>query len=276
MATTEFMNEKYRDLKATAEFFSKQYAEAKPFPSISFENFFNPEMLEEVLAEFPDLNEKGDIKFKDRFSVKLAGEYKTFTPKIWAFMHFLTSAPFLEFLQIITGIEEKLIPDPYYKGGGLHEIKKGGMLKVHADFNKHPTTHLDRRINVLVYLNKDWEEEWGGHFELWDEEMENCVSKVAPHFNTMAMFSTTDFSYHGHPDELNCPEDRSRKSLALYYYTNGRPAHEVIQGQEKHSTLFKERKGVEGDKRLKESFFKKVMRNITPPIMMRLWRKVFG
>lgn len=272
----EFMNEKYRDLKATAEFFNKQYQEAKPFPSITFDNFLNEDMLNEILEEFPDLSQKGDIKFNDRYQVKLAGEYKTFTPKIWALMRFLNSAPFLEFLQTLTGIEEKLLPDPYYKGGGLHEIKPGGMLKVHADFNKHPTTHLDRRINVLIYLNKDWEDEYGGHFELWDEKMENCVTKVPPTFNTMAMFSTTDFSYHGLPDPLTCPPDRSRKSLALYYYTNGRPAHEVIQGQEKHSTIFKDRKGVSGDKRLKDSFLRKVMRNLTPPILMTLWRKIAG
>jgi hypothetical protein len=99
---------------------------------------------------------------------------------------------------------------------------------------------LDRRLNVLVYLNKDWKEEYGGHFELWNDKMDTCVKKILPKFNTLALFSTNHISYHGHPDPLNCPEHMSRKSLALYYYTNGRPQHEVQNHS--HSTLFAERK----------------------------------
>ena len=76
-------------------------------------------------------------------------------------------------------------------GAGQHEIKPGGLLKIHADFNKHNISGLDRRLNVLVYLNKDWKEEYGGHFELWDKDMKHCVKKILPTFNTMAIFSTT-------------------------------------------------------------------------------------
>lgn len=97
-------------------------------------------------------------------------------------------------------------------------------------------------------LNKDWKSEYGGHFELWDKEMTQCVKKVLPSFNTIALFSTTDFSYHGLPDPLQCPENMSRKSLALYYYSNGRPTEEIISGQENHGTLFKARKNSEEDK----------------------------
>ena len=150
----------------------------------------------------------------------------------------------------LTGIED-LLGDPYYEGGGCHQIKRGGFLKVHADFNKHKRTGLDRRLNVLVYLNKDWKEEYGGHFELWNADMTKGEKKILPLFNRMAMFSTTDFSYHGHPDKLNCPEDRSRRSLALYYYTNGRPAHEINEGLEDHTTLFVDRKGVETEKSMR-------------------------
>jgi Rps23 Pro-64 3,4-dihydroxylase Tpa1-like proline 4-hydroxylase len=154
----------------------------------------------------------------------------------------MNSEPFLRFLQELTGIKETLIPDPYFEGGGVHQIKRGGFLKVHVDFHRHRLLQLDRRVNVLVYLNKDWKDEYGGHFELWERDMSRCVKKIAPLFNRMAIFSTTADSWHGHPDKLNCPEGRSRQSLALYYYTNGRPSYEVPDRQ-RITTTFAARKG---------------------------------
>ncbi|MEQ8908107.1 MAG: 2OG-Fe(II) oxygenase [Vicingaceae bacterium] len=188
-------------------------------------------------------------------------------------MHALNSEPFLSFLQTITGIDEPLISDPYFIGGGQHEIKKDGFLKIHADFNKHPKLGLDRRINFLVYLNKDWKEEYGGHFELWDKDMKKCEKKILPVFNRLAMFSTTDFSYHGHPDPLNCPEGRSRKSLALYYYSNGRPKSEINQGLEKHTTIFKQRDGAENDRGIDKIPLKRKLKqtakDFIPPILLK-------
>jgi len=217
------------------------YQKGEPVPNIYFEDFFNPEFLNEVLAEFPDLSNRNAIHYENPFEKKFAGRgEQDFGPATREFMHFLNSEPFLQFLQQLTGIEELLISDPYYIGGGQHEIKQGGLLKIHVDFNKHPKMGLDRRLNVLVYLNKDWQEEYGGHFELWNDKMDTCVKKILPKFNTLALFSTNHISYHGHPDPLNCPEHMSRKSLALYYYTNGRPQHEVQNHS--HSTLFAERK----------------------------------
>ncbi|HMP28914.1 MAG TPA: 2OG-Fe(II) oxygenase [Saprospiraceae bacterium] len=161
-------------------------------------------------------------------------------------MHFLNSEPFLEFLQELTGIEETLIPDPYLDGGGFHEIKPGGFLKLHVDFHKHKKLGLSRRLNFLIYLNEDWDESYGGHFELWEKDMSKSAVKILPLFNRIAMFSTTGDSWHGHPDPLSCPPDRSRKSLALYYYTNGRPAHEVSKADESRiTTTFKGRKGLD-------------------------------
>jgi len=193
-------------------------------------------------------------------------------------MAFLNSAYFLQFLQKLTGIKEQLIGDPYFIGGGQHEIKRNGLLKIHADFNKHPTLNLDRRVNVLIYLNKNWDESYGGHFELWDENMESCKKRISPRFNTIAIFSTTDFSFHGHPNPLNCPENRSRKSLALYYYSNGRPAEEVVQGLENHSTLFKKRKGNSDDETIFNSVIKPkritlkvIIKNFTPPIFFKVF-----
>jgi len=253
----KYINKKYLPLEETAKSFKKAYAQATPFPSTYFENFFNEDFLTKVLNEFPDFSAGNPIKKDTRNTQEKyasRGESR-FGPYTKEFTHFLNSEPFLLFLKELTSIERDLIPDPYFEGGGFHEIKKGGFLKVHADFNKLENLGLDRRLNVLVYLNKDWKEEYGGHFELWNKKMTKCENKILPRFNTLAMFSTTDFSYHGHPNPLNCPEDRSRKSLAMYFYTNGRPKHEINKGLENHSTIYKEREGHQEDKK---SFFGKV------------------
>ncbi|MFC5283396.1 2OG-Fe(II) oxygenase [Pedobacter alpinus] len=270
-----FLNISNQNLIEIATNAQSNYLNANPFPSATFDNFFNPQLLEEILEEFPDLSKKDSISFNDQKQIKLAGKGESnFGPKTKSFMHFLNSEPFINFLQILTGIKEPLIGDPYFFGGGQHEIKKGGLLKVHADFNKHPQLHLDRRINVLVYLNKDWKEEYGGYFELWDKNMEKCEKKILPVFNTMAIFSTTDFSYHGHPDALNCPEGMSRKSLALYYYSNGRPASEINQNLEKHNTLFKERKNNATDniafKLTTKEKVKILVKDLLPPIIGKI------
>jgi hypothetical protein len=121
-------------------------------------------------------------------------------------------------------------------GGGLHQIIPGGFLKVHADFNYHPSTHHHRRINLLVYLNPQWEDAWDGNLELWTRDMSRCASSIAPVLNRCVVFSTTDSAYHGHPRPLSCPPGMSRKSLALYYYTVMRPPEETSRP---HSTLYK-------------------------------------
>lgn len=251
------------------------YQRAEPFPNIVFHDFFNESLLNRVVEEFPDLSQKSDtISFNNQNEKKLATKGEgTFGETTKSLVHFLNSQPMLTFLQELTGIQEVLIPDPYFEGGGYHEIKPGGLLKIHADFNKHRTTNLDRRINLLIYLNKEWEDSFGGHFELWDKDMITSRKKILPLFNTVAIFSTTDFSYHGHPNPLTCPPERSRKSLALYYYSNGRPAEEINEGLEVHGTLFKGRKGVEkdiSDKTYQPHFLKQFI----PPILFESAKKL--
>ncbi|MGI8950694.1 MAG: 2OG-Fe(II) oxygenase [Chitinophagaceae bacterium] len=266
-----FINKSIDELKAFATEKKDAYSTAEPFPNIYFDDFFIPEKLKEVLNEFPDLTKNADLKYNDANQIKLAskGEYR-FGERTKDFMHYLNSQPFLEFLSVLTGIEN-LIPDPYFEGGGCHQIQRGGMLKIHADFNKNPKTKLDRRLNVLVYLNEDWKEEYGGNFELWDREMKGCKKKILPLFNRMAIFSTTSTSYHGHPNPLNCPEGRSRKSIALYYYTNGRPLEEM-QEFDDHNTLFQYRPE---DKKSKfVTNLKETVRLITPPILLHGFSKL--
>lgn len=266
-----FVSKSVEELKSFGLQQRDQYINADPFPNMYFDNFFIPEKLKEILDEFPDLSKGSDYKFNDQNQIKLAskGEYR-FGEKTKAFMHYLNSQPFLEFLSNLTGIEN-LIPDPFFDGGGCHQIQPGGLLKIHADFNKHPKTKLDRRLNILVYLNEDWYEEYGGHFELWDKEMKESKKKILPLFNRMALFSTTSTSYHGHPNPLTCPPDRTRKSLALYYYSNGRPAEEMLDGLEDHSTLFKKRAE---DKKSTNGSLKEFILQITPPFIINAIKKI--
>ena len=146
----------------------------------------------------------------------------------------LNAVPFVTFLEQLTGIGG-VIPDPHLRGGGLHEIVRGGLLGIHADFNHNQRMDVWRWLNLLIYLNTEWDETWGGHLELWDREGKTCVKRIAPVFNRAVIFDTSNFSYHGHPHPLNCPEDDSRKSLALYYYTVGYP---YADDTTPHSTVF--------------------------------------
>ena len=224
---------------------SSRYAIAEPYPNAVLDGLFPPATLERVLDEFAYTSQQqgGRREFSNRFEKKYAfGRIERWGPWTRRLMAYLNSRPFLTFLEALTSIES-LLADPDCVGGGLHEILPGGYLKIHADFNKHPRTRWHRRLNVLLYLNKDWDERWGGHLELWDSRMARCVKQVLPTFNRLAVFSTTDTAYHGHPDPLQCPPGRSRKSLALYYYTRQRPAGEIHQGFENHTTLYRARPG---------------------------------
>ncbi|HUH72858.1 MAG TPA: 2OG-Fe(II) oxygenase [Chitinophagales bacterium] len=273
MITSKFLDQSFEKLIQLGKDKNTEYLSNAPFPNTYFDNFFNPEELKKVLAEFPTLGDKNDIKFENPNEFKLAskGEYR-FGPQATEFAHFMNSQPMLDFLSQLTGIQN-LIPDPSFEGGGFHQILPGGFLKIHADFNKHRMTGLDRRLNVLVYLNEDWEESYGGHFELWDTEMKGCVKRILPLFNRMAMFSTTDFSYHGHPDQLTCPPDRSRKSMAFYYYTNGRPAEEVEQGKESRiNTKFVARQGVDSSKMQTYNSTVQILQDLCPPLILRAWK----
>jgi hypothetical protein len=121
-----------------------------------------------------------------------------------------------------------------------------------------------------LYLNKDWHEEYGGHLQLWDREVTHCEAKVLPIFNRMMIFGTTDFTFHGHPDPLQCPEGMTRKSLALYYFSNGRPAEEITHD---HSTIFRPRNETDFELTFKQRV-RRLANDLVPPILMRTLRRV--
>ena len=224
-------------LKNLAIQYCEEYQKAKPFPHVVIDNFLPEYVLDAILTEFPQVDAIDWQKFDRPAEKKLASRNELQMGEATrSLLYQFNSSTFIDFLETLTGIDG-IIPDPHFEGGGLHQIQRGGFLKMHVDFNHHARLRLDRRLNLLVYLNKEWQEEYGGHLELWNHDMTQCEQKILPIFNRCVLFSTTDFSYHGHPEPLTCPDSRTRKSLALYYYSNGRPASEV-KGDGSHSTIF--------------------------------------
>jgi Rps23 Pro-64 3,4-dihydroxylase Tpa1-like proline 4-hydroxylase len=146
------------------------------------------------------------------------------------FISALNAPPFLRVLSEITGIED-LQPDPELRGGGIHAIGRGGYLKLHTDFNWHRGLSMYRRLNLLVYLNEDWQDGWNGDIELWSADAHERIFSLSPRLGHALLFETNDISYHGHPDPLACPEGVFRKSIALYYYTPTRPAADLRFGK---------------------------------------------
>ncbi|MDX2244622.1 MAG: 2OG-Fe(II) oxygenase [Leptolyngbyaceae cyanobacterium bins.302] len=228
-------------LTSLAELHQSTFQSASPFPHIVIDDFLPESILDEVLKEFPNPKEIEWQSFKNPAERKLAScEEQMMGDATALLLHQLNSSTFVTFLESLTGIQG-ILPDPHFEGGGLHQIERGGYLKIHVDFNWHSRLKLDRRLNLILFLNRNWQEEYGGHLELWDREMTHCHKRILPVFNRCVIFNTNDYSYHGHPDPLTCPEGMTRKSLALYYYSNGRPAHELKEGKGYHSTVFRSR-----------------------------------
>jgi len=177
--------------------------------------------LNDCIAEFNKLNETdGWINYKHYNENKRGLNKLDLLPAtIKSTINELNSPEFLEFLSKLTGIKD-LQKDDGLEGGGIHQSTRGGYLNIHADFTVHPHhRNWQRRVNVLVYLNKEWEEAWGGKLELWDKQMKACEAAVLPVFNRCVIFNTDADSYHGHPEPMTCPEGVFRRSIALYYYT---------------------------------------------------------
>jgi hypothetical protein len=230
----------------TARDRAHEYAVASPFPHAVIDDFIDGKTVAKVAGEFPSRDDAvawldyngSDAAGKPlqhrKYHISEEGRLGSTTQRL---LYELKSARFLEVLGALTGIED-LIPDAHNHGGGIHMSCRGALLKVHADFNRHPTWHLDRRLNLLLYLNESWQDSYGGDLELWDADMKQCRRRIAPIAGRCVIFSTSSTSYHGHPDPIICPEEETRKSIALYYYTNRR--NDEGNG---HSTLWQSRPG---------------------------------
>lgn len=206
------------------------YAAAEPFPHVVLHDLFDPDLLRIAASEFP-APETMESRFDNSRERKFAeSRWDQFGDATDLILSTLNSQRFVEQLSRISGIDG-LRADDSLLGGGMHQIPPGGLLGIHADFNRHDVLGY-RRMNVLIYLNEDWRDEWGGHLELWGDD--GCHVRVAPTLGTVVAFSTSRSAMHGHPHPLACPSDRARRSLATYYYSS-EPAD---PGESPRSTLF--------------------------------------
>jgi hypothetical protein len=221
-------------------------------------------LLDDVLEEFPTPDAVQWWKFDSPNERKLASiDDSIMGPVTRHLLAEFNSSAFMEFLENLTGITG-LVPDPHFYGGGLHQSVRGGYLNVHADFNSHPLTGLERRLNLLLYLNRDWKEEYGGALELWDSEMKKAEDAIYPLFNRCLIFTTSDISFHGHPHPLESPEGVTRRSLALYYYTKDPPRDSKGLA---HNTLFKPlSEGTVSAKEQRTIAWKSAAQRVLPPI----------
>ena len=208
----------------------------EPFKHIVIDDFFPKDLLDACLYNFPKPDSSWDMSDDDvekNFRSNYSSEFD-FPPGLREAVRILNSSIVLESLSDALEIP-KLIPDPYFTGGGLNISKRGGMLDVHVDGNYHDATGLNRRVNVILFLNRQWNEKWGGEFGIYDKKG-NKVDSVYPILNRLVAFDTHDRSFHGTPDPIMCPKNRNRKSLILYYYTKEPRKH--VRWRKPHSALW--------------------------------------
>ncbi len=230
------------------------YVAAHPFPHIVIDQFMQADILEQALCEFPHPDPSSFYSYDNPLEKKLAfDQILKLPPTIREILIQMNSPCFLRFLEELTGIEG-LIPDPYYRGCGIHSVERNGKLDIHLDFNKHKKLGLSRKLNLILYLNKNWSESFGGSLELWSALKKNgewvlnkCERKILPLFNRLIVFACTEQSFHGHPEPLNCPSDWSRKAIMTAYYIS--PLTTKDKGKP-HSTVYMKRPNDPVDEKL--------------------------
>jgi len=202
----------------SVERLASEFTSAKPFPHLVLQDFLNL-TPDEVLESYPPPDSPYWHKRHDVYqSGKMyCRDTDVIAPLIASMFYELSSPPFLQFLESVTGIDG-LIPDPYYEGGGLHCSGPGGVLMPHTDFHYYDRLKLYRRINLLLYLNPDWEESFGGCLELWEKGAEKPATVVVPKWGTCVIFRTDDDSVHGFSTPIE--QGHWRRSIALYYYSS--------------------------------------------------------
>ena len=228
-----------QDLRARADEFALQFQRAQPFRHVVIDDFLAPAFAERLLGAFPDFNPAKALNEDGIVGGKAVHErIRALGPAYAELDELIQGREFLELVSRITGIPD-LLYDPHYFGGGTHDNRNGQGLDAHVDFNRHPVTHSHRRLNLIVYLNHGWQAEWGGVLELHSDPRapDDRVVPVVPSFNRAVIFETTEHSWHGFSTIALPPDQagRSRRSIALYFYSAERPAEESAAT---HSTVY--------------------------------------
>jgi Rps23 Pro-64 3,4-dihydroxylase Tpa1-like proline 4-hydroxylase len=210
---------------------------------VVFDGALNTENLQNILSE---INSLDDDKATSKFIHKNPNEYNkyAFTTHYGRYLtrlfEELNSHEFISILEKLTGITGLIRNDTTLQGAGVHRIHPGGYLSLHTDFNSYrkDEVKLDRRINLLIYMNPEWQDSYGGKIWLCDKEKKTCVKKVSPLLNRCVIFNTSNKSIHGHPEPLSVPENLRRQSIAVYYYTKNTNGSLDFEGDPEHSTVW--------------------------------------
>jgi Rps23 Pro-64 3,4-dihydroxylase Tpa1-like proline 4-hydroxylase len=218
----------------------KQFRTAQPFPFVVIDGFLEPEFALEVANAYPSYGQAERLghtfKAVNEYRKVQITDYDRFPPAVRKLADAMKAPEFLATLSDITGIPD-LLWDDTFAGGGMHQTGSHGLLDVHVDFNQLSHNGTYRRLNLLLYLNTEWREEWGGKLELWDRDVKVCHHSVTPALNRCVIFETSDHSFHG-VTAVTCPPTASRNSFAIYCYTREAPAGWAGRS---HSTIFKAR-----------------------------------
>jgi len=195
----------------------EQYLTAQPWPHAIVQGLIPDWLIAAAAGECAGMS--------DRLLMTTAGPNQVkqeaatgFGPVTSHILNQLEGEAFRKFLETVTGVEG-LQSDPSHALAGMHRTPVGGFTLVHRDFRRHPTTNLHHRVNVLLYLNPKWQDDWGGALELWPSNMKQAVRRIPPRGNTIVLWETHDQTLHGLPDPVACPPEMSRLSLASYWYS---------------------------------------------------------
>lgn len=219
----------------------ERFVAARPFRHLVIDHFLTPSFCERLMAEFPAFDERNALNEMGEAGGKaLVSAVSRISSSYSEFDRLMRARVFLDWLAAVTAISG-LLYDPDYVGGGTHENLDGQELDWHVDFNYHPTSPLHRRLNLIVFLNPEWNKEWGGCLELhgdpWHSDGVPGSPPVLPLANTCVIFETTENSWHGF-ERIRLPKDgqfRSRRSIAVYFYSKTRPAAETAPP---HGTIY--------------------------------------
>lgn len=195
-----------------------------PFDYFIIDNFLDEDVAHKLASEFPDYNHPKWFKYENPLEVKRAmNDWYEFPPTTYEFFHYLNSSDFIQGIKETTGIDD-IFPDLGLHGGGWHIHGNGGKLNIHQDYSIHPKMDLQRKFNLIIYLSEDWDSSWGGNLEFWSHDIDKNRPKekraeIECKFNRAILFDASQFSWHGFPEAINCPEGKYRKSIASYYLT---------------------------------------------------------
>ena len=222
-----------------------KYINEKPFPHIVIDNFLNDDIIKETMkfSKSLKLENCNNSRLPPNKTTQYKYAYddiKNFPDEIKELFVFLNSGEFIQEIEKMTGIYGLVVGNNSLQGAGFHKITNNGFLNLHTDFNNYDDKigSLDRRVNLLIYLNPEWKDVYKGHLWLCNKENKKIEKKILPILNRCVIFSTTNKAIHGHPEKLNVPEGITRDSIAIYYYTKNTGKNVCFEGDRFHSTIY--------------------------------------